>query len=112
MNHSTSTTAPAQHEHALNCGALGVREVIFQAISHLGPAIGVIIVAPVIGVAARRAMLTGNFLSSSPTRHRASRCRTRSKRRPPTSSVRSQQRGVTIDRRLRESDQPSNASRR
>lgn len=29
-------------------GALGPREVIFQAISHLGPAIGVIIVAPVI----------------------------------------------------------------
>jgi amino acid transporter len=29
-------------------GALGIREVIFQAISHLGPAIGVIIVAPVI----------------------------------------------------------------
>jgi amino acid transporter len=29
-------------------GTLGTREVVFQAISHLGPAIGVIIVAPVI----------------------------------------------------------------
>jgi amino acid transporter len=32
----------------LVAGALGTREVVFQAISHLGPAIGVIIVAPVI----------------------------------------------------------------
>jgi amino acid transporter len=48
MTQPTSSTAPATLDQALNRGALGVREVVFQAISHLGPAIGVIIVAPVI----------------------------------------------------------------
>jgi hypothetical protein len=36
-------------------GTLGTREVVFQAISHLGPAIGVIIVAPVIASMVGRA---------------------------------------------------------
>ncbi len=48
MNQRTSANASQTQGHALNRAALGVREVIFQAISHLGPAIGVIIVAPVI----------------------------------------------------------------
>ena len=47
MTQSTATTPPAQR-HGLTHAALGTREVVFQAISHLGPAIGVIIVAPVI----------------------------------------------------------------
>jgi amino acid transporter len=45
MSTELSTTAP---EKGLSRATLGVREVVFQAISHLGPAIGVIIVAPVI----------------------------------------------------------------
>ena len=48
MTQGTAPPRPEQHRQGLNQAALGVREVVFQAISHLGPAIGVIIVAPVI----------------------------------------------------------------
>jgi amino acid transporter len=48
MTQGPTTTRPQQPASALSQAALGNREVIFQAISHLGPAIGVIIVAPVI----------------------------------------------------------------
>ena len=42
------TRADGTTSTGLVAGALGTREVVFQAISHLGPAIGVIVVAPVI----------------------------------------------------------------
>jgi amino acid transporter len=48
MTQGTAATAPEQHRRSLVQAALGGREVVFQAISHLGPAIGVIVVAPVI----------------------------------------------------------------
>ncbi|MCQ0020902.1 APC family permease [Actinomadura madurae] len=49
--HTPNTRATAQESRpavGLDQAALGTPEVVFQAISHLGPAIGVIIVAPVI----------------------------------------------------------------
>jgi amino acid transporter len=47
MTQRTANTTPST-DSGLNRAALGTPEVVFQAISHLGPAIGVIIVAPVI----------------------------------------------------------------
>jgi amino acid transporter len=51
MTQHVSETSTSRGTHAatdLNRAVLGTPEVVFQAISHLGPAIGVIIVAPVI----------------------------------------------------------------
>ncbi|GAA2907112.1 APC family permease [Streptosporangium fragile] len=39
---------PQTSSPALRSGALGQREVVFQAISHLGPAVGIIIIGPVL----------------------------------------------------------------
>jgi len=48
MSTDAGLPAPSATGATLHRGTLGVREVVFQAISHLGPAIGVIVVAPVI----------------------------------------------------------------
>ena len=46
--HTSTRPAATEGRTGLTAAALGTPEVVFQAVSHLGPAIGVIIVAPVI----------------------------------------------------------------
>lgn len=41
-------TAHRNDAEGLRAGALGLQELVFQAISHLGPAVGIIVVAPVL----------------------------------------------------------------
>lgn len=45
---SGTTTHHKNDNTGLRAGALGMQEVVFQAISHLGPAVGVMIVTPVL----------------------------------------------------------------